>query len=79
MAGLSRPKSTEPFVFKKTQGIILKSTKQLMKQMLHSLPLTALQRKVVIARNEAILMLTLVAIVVRLLRRLKKPSHNDDA
>ncbi len=36
-----------------------------------ALSMTDLARKVVIARNEAILMRTLVAIVVRLLRRLK--------
>ncbi|MDQ0964807.1 hypothetical protein QFZ20_000210 [Flavobacterium sp. W4I14] len=42
------------------------------------LPLTDSYRNFVIARNEAILMRTLVAIVVRLLRRLKKPSRNDD-
>jgi hypothetical protein len=42
------------------------------------LPLTDSYRNFVIARNEAILMRTLIAIVVRLLRRLKKPSRNDD-
>ena len=45
----------------------------------HSRPLTDSNRKIVIARNEAILMRTLVAIVLRLLRRLKKPSRNDDS
>jgi hypothetical protein len=35
-------------------------------------------QRIVIARYEAILKHTLVAIVVRLLRRLKKPSRNDD-
>jgi hypothetical protein len=39
---------------------------------------TEFYRNIVIARNAAILMRTLVAIVVRLLRRLKKPSRNDD-
>ena len=34
--------------------------------------------RVVIARHEAILKRTQVAIVVRLLRLLKKPSRNDD-
>jgi len=43
------------------------------------LPSTDSNGKAVIARNEAILMRTLIAIVVRLLRRLKKPSRNDDA
>jgi len=42
------------------------------------LPFTDSYRNVVIARNEAILMRALVAIVVILLRRLKKPSRNDD-
>ncbi len=34
------------------------------------------QERVVIAKHEAILIRPLVAIVVRLLRRLKKPSRN---
>jgi len=44
-----------------------------------TLSFTDSYRKVVIARNEAILMRAQVAIVVRLLRRLKKPSRNDDS
>ncbi|WP_440823444.1 hypothetical protein [Pedobacter sp. 22163] len=40
--------------------------------------LALIYNKVVIAKYEAILMRTLVAMVVRLLRRLKKPSRNDD-
>ncbi|MNT69602.1 hypothetical protein D3C72_2079300 [compost metagenome] len=51
-----------------------KSSKHLkghLKKSFYRLPFTDSNREVVIARNEAILMRTLVAIVVRLLHRLK--------
>jgi hypothetical protein len=55
-----------------------KHLKEYLNRSFDRLPLTDFHGKLVIARNEAILMRALVAIVVRLLRRLKKPSRNDD-
>ena len=61
---------------KDSNGELVEIFQKYLKQVLRILlPFTEFYINIVIERNEAILMRTLVAIVVRLLRRLKKPSR----